>query len=238
MTSEAAAAPTPARRIPAFFLCLFACEAFFGLMHVAIGMLPSMPETLAQLFHIGLEANVPAWFSSLQLALVGLLLLAFFLHERSRGTMAWGLLMGAGAFLFLSMDEAAQVHEFVSGVIHKRVLDTEIQDTAFRKTGYWMFILPPFLIAGLWICWRMMRPYLSGQPARRKLIGGFVLFLACATVPEILFNFVKDPWKLLEQVVEEVGEMAGITIILWGVLQLLAAHDVRLEFRRLLLPGG
>jgi hypothetical protein len=179
------------------------------------------------------EATIPAWFSSVQLALVSALLFCFYVSELVRGTKAWGLLLAACLFLFLSVDEAAQIHELLSGVLHSRILGKQIGETGFSKTGYWMFMLTPLLLAGLWVTWALVRHYLSGQRARWKLFWGLAVFLVSATVPEAATNFFTSGSgiMMLELLLEEIGEMVGITIVVWGVYEILVAHGVSLHFR-------
>lgn len=219
--------------VPPPILALLICEALLALAFVLVRQLPDPPESLLTITHLGLEATLPAWFSSMQLALVGALLFVFFLSERDRGVPALGLLFAAFCFLFLSVDEGAQIHELVSGILHKRILGTDIRETALPQTGYWMFFLVPALLAALGFAWISTRQYLTGQPARWKLLVGCAVFVLGATVPEVVYNYL-EPGSMeivVEQVVEEIGEMLGITIVLWGVLELLAVHDVRLRFR-------
>lgn len=83
---------------------------------------------------------------------------------------------------------------------------------------------------GLGVCWHLLKPYVKGQPAAPKLVIGSLIFVVSATVPEVLLNFVSGNAKAAEQIIEELGEMIGISIVLWGVLQLLVAREVRLDF--------
>lgn len=219
--------------MPRLVKVLFFTEALIGAAFILVRQLPKPPVSLLTITNLASEATLPAWFSSLQLALVAVLFLCFFVSERGRGTKAWGLLLAAGVFLFLSLDEAAQLHELLSGVLHERILGKNLDETPLSKTGYWMFMLAPILVAVLLIIWRWIRHYLSGQRARWKLFSGIAIFLISATVPEIISNFLSPGSSLLmlELVVEEIGEMAGITLVVWGVYELLEAFDVRLDFR-------
>ena len=61
---------------------------------------------------------------------------------------------------------------------------------------------------------------------------GIVLFVVSATLPEAFTNFLPrgSGFMMLELLLEEIGEMAGITIVLWGVYELLIAHRVSVRF--------
>lgn len=218
-------------RLPRSIAFLFGVEFVLAIAMLLAGFFPQLPETVKVMFHAGRESNIPTWFSTIQLAVVGILFLCLVAHEHRRGVTARGPLLTGMLCLFLSLDEAAQIHEKVSGLIHRHVLGVSIHETQFEHTGYWMFFLAPILLIGFGVCWHLLKPYVGGQSSGSKLAIGALIFLASATGPEILLNFVSGNAKAVEQVVEEVGEMLGVTIVLWGALQMLSAHEVRLDFR-------
>jgi hypothetical protein len=82
------------------------------------------PPLLNPLFDLDGEANIPAWFSSAQL-----LTIAITLWTANRFRMdklmpsRWFLNLLATGFLLLSLDETAQVHETITGVIGSRYAD-------------------------------------------------------------------------------------------------------------------
>jgi len=77
-------------------------------------------EILRDFFGLEREGNVPTWFSSLQLALIGVVCGVTFLAEKASGSMRKYALFWLGLsllFLFLSMDETAQFHERLDEVV-------------------------------------------------------------------------------------------------------------------------
>jgi len=78
------------QKIPPLIALVFAVECVLAIAMLLTGFLPYLPETLKLLFHAGRESSVPTWFSTIQLALVGLLFLCLFLYERRRGGTAPG----------------------------------------------------------------------------------------------------------------------------------------------------
>lgn len=67
-------------------------------------------------FDLGSEANLPTFFSALNLVLAGLLLTVIARHDAQatgHKPWAWGVL--AFGFFLMSADEAAQIHE---GLVH------------------------------------------------------------------------------------------------------------------------
>ena len=54
-----------------------------------------------------------------------------------------------------------------------------------------------------------------------------LLFVLAATVSDILINFtVGYPAHVVLSLVEELGEMAGVTLILWGAYELCVFHGI------------
>lgn len=69
---------------------------------------------LVTLFDVSREGNIPTWFSSSLLLICSFLLLAVTLMKRKEGdqfALHWGAL--AVIFLFLSLDEASSIHEWL-----------------------------------------------------------------------------------------------------------------------------
>lgn len=87
------------------------------------------------------------------------------------------------------------------------------------------------LVAFLW-WWRQAHEYLHGRTSvQRRLLAGLLLFVGSATVTEIPFNFATDERVVtLLITAEEVGELCGATLFLWGVGTLLSACGADIRF--------
>ena len=98
-------------RIPLPIRCFFAADLAVGAFYVA-NLAAGRPWQKLNLFlDLDHEGNLPAWFSSLQWATVAALF-AYVAYEtkRRKHPASAALLLLAGLFLFLSMDEASSVH--------------------------------------------------------------------------------------------------------------------------------
>ena len=99
--------------------------------------------SIQQLFDLDGEGNIPAWFSSVQLFLIGLL---FLLKSRQldpdHSPSPLFLLMVSAGFIFLSADEMASIHEKLS-LVFKHV---EWIPRFKEDHGLWVFI---YAIIGL-----------------------------------------------------------------------------------------
>ncbi len=98
-----------------------------------------------------------------------------------------------------------------------------------------MFIGLPVALVIAFIGAKFTRPYWYGRPKVCILFAlGLGLFLGSAGGLEILVNFFKDnqPMVSLETLVEESGEMLGVTIVLWSAVELLIAEKLTIAFSR------
>ena len=186
-------------------------------------------KPLRDFFDLNGETNLPSWYSAAQLALIGALLIIFATSEIRRGRRAaWSMMLGGLGFLFLSLDETTSIHEhFGYWLDHLR----NRHDTAFAQTGFWMLICAPLFLGGLaLIGWGARRYLLGRRSIVVTLVIGAIVFVAAAAGVESLSNFVEPHGIGARALVllEEVGEMLGATVMLWGTCDLICSHGVRL----------
>lgn len=170
-------------------------------------------ETVGILFDVDGEANIPAWFSSMQLFCIGIAFLFLRLvmgkAPGSRLFKAMGIV-----FIFLSMDEAAVIHEKITGVL-KQVSwvprfkgGRGIWITVYGLIGAWFFIA--FKEDMLLISRRFARPTML-------FISGAGIFMLGGVVMEVLNYYqVFGTLQGLGPFMEEGAEMAGASFMLLG----------------------
>lgn len=73
---------------------------------------------LSPMFDFFMEANVPTWYSSFLLASSAAFLFVLYFVNQTRSERYYWLAL-AFMFVFLSLDELAQIHEFMGGVISR-----------------------------------------------------------------------------------------------------------------------
>jgi hypothetical protein len=216
--------------LPRFIVVLFALEFLLGLAHwIVLDWLPLIHPELTRFVDLGGEGNLPTWFSGTQLTCVAILLGVFALDRFRRAERPWGIVLGALIFLALSLDETAEIHEKIGRLADVFLLEYGKKATVLPDTGIWMFVLAPVLVAVFVALWFDARQYLIGFAGKRYLIAGAFIFLASATGIETLSNFVSGSGLAVSIILEEVGEMLGITVLLLGVYELCRFHSVELK---------
>lgn len=202
-----------ARRI---FIALIIFEVLLTLVYVADFSLGSPSRTIREFFDMDSENSVPMWFSTTQLFLTGVL--ALFLSRRRDGKQAAfrSLFLFFGvAFVFLSVDETIQFHEKMSSVIQ----------CVPWIPGFSRWIAA-YILLGLAFALVLRRDLFRfwksfPRPALIILLGMGVFLLGAAGLEVIAYMFLyENPTTLiyhLEVAFEELFEMLGATVILYGL---------------------
>jgi hypothetical protein len=177
--------------------------------------------TLERLFDVLRETSVPTWYSSVTLVACAVLLGMIGACQPSgeRGA-RWHWYGLAGMFAYLSLDEAAMIHERVQAVWRRGVA----ADT-------WMYSLAAVAFTSALACvgaligWRLLRTV----PSRTRtlfLVAG-VTFVAGAVGFDLLGEFHKNAHGsdtlgfALYNGLEEALEMGGVVVFVFGLLDYL-----------------
>src|SRR5262245_52604497 len=113
-----------ARHAARLFQVLIAIEGLFVIVYAIDACLKERFWLLHALFDLDGEANIPTWFSSCQLFLIGVVLfpLGFALHKAKRPSRQFLSVLSV-CFLLLSLDETAQLHERMTQWVGRRYID-------------------------------------------------------------------------------------------------------------------
>lgn len=189
--------------------------------------------SLLRFFDVNSEGNLPSWYSSTQLLLLGILLAIFAWHNFKKNLIAsWLLCFLAGLFLFLSLDEASEIHERIGGLTDFLLPNADRSSTAFGVTGIWTFVIgiPTFLF--LAVLFLKLKPYFHKTPTVLwKYFIGLTLFMLGAIGIETATNFIADKGYIFAAGVlhfEELFEMMGITTMVWATASLLYSYHLRI----------
>jgi hypothetical protein len=233
-------------RIPTLIFVFFLIDVALGFIYVANALAGRPSEVLTNFFNLGREANLPTWYSSMQWFCVAVLL-GMFVHHQVRYTQrkSWLLIIFPLVFLALSLDEVAQIHEKLARTSDLLLPGASRVHTPFSKTGIWMFVIGvPFLVIFVVLIFSIRSYFQHAPGAFVKILLGMTLALAGAIGFETLHNFV-IPYTVysgLQNFTEEMCEMLGSTVVLWGSYELLSRHGLVLRLDRAatdssVLPG-
>ena len=216
------------------FVALVAIE----LTIVAVNFLDwrfGMPSRLMHdLFYLDGEANIPAWFSSSQLLIAGLIVgLAAFAGQSQRHPSRLFFLVVAVGAVFLSMDEVATVHEQIGGRLKKLAVLPGFQDTHGEWIPLYGLIGVVLLLVNwrnLLACWTRHR-----RAALTAGLGGGLIVAGAIGVEIASMGLPRDPHNFdyfLAVSAEEFLEMIGGTVLLCGALLLLRDRLLSQQTRR------
>lgn len=207
----------------------FIADIAITLLYVTNYLLGQPSDLLTKMVDLAGEKNLPTWYSSSKLFLVGFMLAIFvYPRFRERETGRWALLLVPIIFFMLSLDEFVSFHEWLGLKFDGLLLSDSRQDSLFFRTGIWMFVLGPvFIVFMLLLGWSAKRYLLERPPILKKFLTGLIVFIGSAAGIEAISNFpiYSDAAKVTEVVFEELGEMVGVTILLWATCDLLYAYN-------------
>ena len=133
-----------------------------------------------------------------------------------------------------SLDEVAQLHELVGGRSDALLPGGTRQGTFFFRTGIWMFLLGvPFALFIGALAFTLRSHFQRAPRAFVKTSTGVALMIAGAVGLESLANLVPDKqsgYGTLQVFAEELCEMLGATVTLWGGYELLERYGMALKF--------
>lgn len=178
------------------------------------------------------ETNLPTWYSTMLLTTSALLLFVVYRTLQDSAQRLYWLAL-AGIFLFLALDEFAQLHELIGSYISQ----TEAQDLLpDERSSAWIFwgagLVSVVGIVYLRFWWRLTHKVrLLFFWAGVVYVGGALGF----EVAEIFYipSGGGEFGFFILVTLEEMMEMIGIWIFIWGILEQLLLEDGRFELRLL-----
>jgi hypothetical protein len=189
---------------------------------------------LTRLVDLGGERNLPTWYSSMQLFLVSSMLAIFLFRKFNKNNMeSFALLILCLIFAILSLDEIAEIHEWLGARSDVLLPSGSRKNTLFSITGIWMFFIGiPFSVLLISLLAYLKRYLKNKSHITNKYFIGSIIFLGSATGIEIFSNFVSETGitRIIQTSCEELGEMVGVTFILWATYELLVSYNISLDF--------
>lgn len=208
------------RRVLRYLIAVAAVLTVLDVVNYAAG---TPFESISLFVQLGRDNSVPAWYSSILLALGAFLSL----ECREAGASA-GLgrdrtfLLIAGLLLLMSCDEVARFHEIIGKIVADRV---GLSARDFADRAAWVWLGGPVVIGLFIACATAARRVLSRvERSFRFFALGFALIVLGGVLLEATVNWLNHAelqrlWDA-ETVVEEVLELAGTisichALIIW-----------------------
>lgn len=228
-------------RMPTVVLAFFMIDLALGVAYV-LNYLADRPYwKLTSFLDLDQEGNLPTWYASMKWFCVATLLGIFALRNfRLSQSKSWPLMLLPLVFLALSLDEVAQIHEWMGRRSDVYLPNASRANTLFSKTGIWMFVVGLPFVAFVVLLIRSVRTYFQrASGALVKICLGIVIMLTGAIGIETLSNFVtpNSVYAVLQVFSEELCEMLGSTVVFWGSYELLYRHGFAFRLERVDADG-
>jgi len=203
-----------------FFTFLVFVEISLLVIHLILKIALSDQLSIER-FDMDQEVSVPTWFSAIQLFFISFIGFIVYKQLKIENPKISSLFIYFSIlFLFLSMDEVAEIHESLT-----RLLSPFEWIPRFKGDhGVWIYLyLTGFMAFLVFISKRIVLLWKTFTKEVNIIVVGGIIFLMGAVVLEILSyqylegNDVKTLYNV-EVGFEEFFEMFGATIILYGTL--------------------
>ncbi|HST22074.1 MAG TPA: hypothetical protein VLR90_13200 [Blastocatellia bacterium] len=193
-----------------------------------IDILIGEPEPFHRLVNLDGEANIPAWFSSSQLLFGCLVAWITGLLQSSRDRPSGLFLFMIGlCFIFMSVDETAQLHEGITGIIGTRYVDWLPTFLLTHKEIIALLLI--LALAGLRFMWRDLKAIWrwSRRESILALTGMCVFLLGAAGIETLGYKFLQLGSLVykVEVTIEEFMEMFGASLVVYAALSF-AQHQM------------
>jgi hypothetical protein len=218
-----------ARHASRLLQSLVVIEGLFVIVYAIDALLRENFWLLHALFDLDGEANVPTWFSSCQLYLIGVImfLLSFIRYKAGRPSRPFLFVLSV-CFLLLSLDETAQLHERMTQWVGRRYIDWLPE---FVRQGAPLTVSVLAVAAFiLWLAFHDLSAIWRWSPRLSLLAmaGVCISILGGVVMEAIGYKFLQygTPLYKLEVAIEEFMEMLGASLILYFTI-LLASSNIK-----------
>ena len=181
------------------------------------------------LFTFDAETNFPSLFSGVMLALASLLLAAIALIQktiRARYTKYWRAL--SWIFLYIAIDEICSIHELLIPIL-RGLFNT-------RGVLYFPWVIPAAILLTIFLI--IFKDFIVNLPPKTRnlfLLAG-TIYVSGALGMEVLGGYLGDTigfntkgyW--IVSTIEELLEMFGVVIFIYGLLSYIQSHLEELHF--------
>jgi hypothetical protein len=208
-------------RPPILITLFFAADFALGAAHIINFALASQPSRFV---NMDVECNLPNWYASMQW-FCSAVLAAMFSHKHFAipQPKSYFLAVIPLAFLLFSVDEVTSIHEWLGHKTDIILLKTSRENTSLASTGLWPVAIGlPIVILSFFVL-SVVRPFFKeNRSALLKISYGLAIMFSGAFGIEFIGNFLPPNsfGYALQVLAEELAELVGSTLILWGNYEL------------------
>lgn len=225
-----------------FIACVFAEFALVALDYIFNYLDALDDKQFRRIWNVARENSIPTWFSSIQAQLLGVTVILIALVQKHRISVVktWGWILIGLFFLFIGIDDFAEIHEKLGGVLERMASNENSDEGAIvgillknPSFSWHTFIAPIFALCGLAIALFLWMEFWKLNLFRYLFFGfGCWIFAQSLDFLEGL-DGIDDYYKLIQdyfaiereyfvthtfKVVEEYLEMLGTTLLWVGFL--------------------
>jgi hypothetical protein len=185
---------------------------------------------LVRLFDLDDENNIPTWYSSSALLLCSILLATIAFAKKRDGAryvFHWTVL--SIIFLFLSLDEAASVHESINKPLRVALNAGPV------LYHTWVILGAAVVLAIVVVYWRFLSDLPS--PTRRLFLTAGIMYVGGALGVELLGGWYgalygkKNITYVMIATVEEFFEMQGIVVFIYALMSYMSLNIKEVRVR-------
>jgi hypothetical protein len=186
------------------------------------------------LFDVSLEQNLPTFFSTVLLLIIGAVLVVLFVLEsnrRSKFLLQWGVL--ATGFFYMAYDEGFHAHENLVALIRPMLWHGRL------GPFYYAWVIPAIIVVALLYLFFLKFLRSLDKTMRRLFETSALIYLSGAIGMEMVGGYYDEAdgsnnlvYNILSTI-EEGCEMGGLIMFIWCLLYYATVTygEIRLDFR-------
>ncbi|MDF2370887.1 MAG: hypothetical protein P1V21_08850 [Rhizobiaceae bacterium] len=194
-------------------LWLFAGVCLLTAVNIPLIFVQDRSGLIYVYFSMDFDRNIPAWFSSMLLALAGLVAFECSLVAGRFGQWSKSVFLLLSLLLvFMSCDEIARFHETLPEILSDYL---GLDNVSRFEAHPWILLGGPFVIILLITMFLLLNNTLKRFPKSRSLmLWGFIILVTGGIVLESIMEFLPRGilWQI-EMLLEETLEMVGTLLI-------------------------
>jgi len=168
--------------IPWPVLLLFLIDIMLSSAYLLTFIVDTPFVKIKDLLNLDSETGIATWYSSIKLFnMAGFVGLVTYRYVNWKDYQSWALIIISVLFLFMSMDEIVEIHEWLGRKTDIFLPGGDRGISFYQETGIWMFVIGiPFFICFLILAFCAIKYLSINKKGFKKIIYGMIIFLTGA----------------------------------------------------------